>query len=70
MTTGYEFFLLLRKASDARASILRQWVFPPGEVAKSGEVSATLQHSAAIRTATVTIKGLKMPVADTVELPP
>lgn len=68
-TTGYEFFLLLRKASVPRATILRQWIFQPGDVAKDGQVSAMLQYDTATRTATVTIMGLKTPFADTVESP-
>jgi hypothetical protein len=64
MTTGYEFFLLLRKAGVPRATVLRQWTFQPSDVAKDGTVRATLQYDAMTRTATVTIRGLKTPVEE------
>lgn len=69
MTTGYEFFLLLRKASAPRATILQQWIFQPRDVAKDGQVSATVQYNAATQTATVTIMGLKRRVEETVKTP-
>jgi hypothetical protein len=69
MTTGYEFFLLLRKPNVPRATILRQWTFQPGDVAKDAGVRATLRYNAATRTATVAITGLKTPVEDIVEIP-
>ncbi len=69
MTTGYEFFLLLRKADVPRATILRQWTFQPGDVAKDGSVRAMLRYNIATRTATVTIMGLRTPVEETVESP-
>jgi hypothetical protein len=69
MTTGYEFFLLLRKANVPRATVLRQWTFQPGDVGKDSSVRAMVRHNAAARTATVTILGLKTPVEEAVELP-
>ena len=69
ITTGYEFFLLLRNANTPRATILQQWTFQPRDVAKDGQVSATVQYGAATRTATVTITGLKRRVEETVETP-
>ena len=69
MTTGYEFFLLLRKANAPRATILRQWTFQPSDVVEAGRVTARLQYDAATRKAVVTIAGLKSPVEETVEAP-
>jgi len=69
MTTGYEFFLLLRKPNVPRATILRQWTFQPGDVAKDASVKAMLKYDAAARTATVAIMGLKTPVEGIVEIP-
>ena len=69
MTTGYEFFLLLRKANAPRATIVRQWVFQPSDVIEAGRVRAKLQYDTATRKAVVTIMGLKTPVEDTVEPP-
>lgn len=65
-TTGYEFFLLVRKASVPRATVVRQWTVPPDDVGNGSPVRATLRYDAANRTATVTISGLKRPVDDTV----
>jgi len=69
MMTGYEFFLLLRKANVPRATILRQWTFQPDDVAKDSSIRATLRYNTATRTAIVTIMGLKTPVEETVESP-
>ena len=69
MTTGYEFFLVLRKADASRATIIRQWIFPPSDVVKAGLVGARLQYDTASKKAVVTISGLKTPVEYTVELP-
>jgi hypothetical protein len=69
MTTGYEFFLLLRKVNAPEATILRQWIFQPSDVVEAGRVRARLQYDTATRKAVVTIIGLKTPVADTVESP-
>ena len=70
-TTGYEFFLLLRKVGVPRAAILRQWTFQPEDVASAGPVRAALRYDAASRAARVTVGGLKRPVDDTVgPLPP
>lgn len=69
MMTGYEFFLLLRKANAPRAMILRQWTLQPSDVVEAGRVTATLQYDAATKKAVVTIMGLKTPVADTVGAP-
>jgi len=44
MTTGYEFFLVLRKADASRATIIREWIFQPSDVAKAGLVGARLQY--------------------------
>lgn len=66
-TAGYEFFLLLRKAGAPRATILREWVFQPDDVAKDGWVRAMLHYNTTKRTATVTITGLKKPFEDTVD---
>jgi len=66
-TTGYEFFLLLRKAAASRATILRQWTFQPSDVVEAGRVKARLQYDTATRKAIVTIMGLKTPAEDTVE---
>jgi hypothetical protein len=69
MTTAYEFFLLLRKAGVTRATVLRQWTFQPGDVAKDTSVRAMVRYNPSTRTTTVTIMGLKMPVEEAVELP-
>jgi len=69
MTTGYEFFLLLRKANVPRATIVRQWTFQPDEVTKKDLVTARLQYNATTRTAKVTITGLKTDVEDVIEFP-
>jgi hypothetical protein len=69
MTTGYEFFLVLRKAGAPRATILRQWIFQPSDVVEAGRVRARLQNDTATRKAVVTITGLKTPVEDTIESP-
>jgi hypothetical protein len=69
MTTGYEFFLLVRKANAARATILLQWGFQPSDVVKDGPVSATLRYDGATKTARVTITGLKTRFEVTVETP-
>ena len=68
MTTGYEFFLLLRKADAARAAILRQWVLQPSDVVEAGRVKATLKYDAPTRKAVVTIMGLKRPLEETVQI--
>jgi hypothetical protein len=69
MTTGYEFFLLLRKANASLATILRQWTFQPSDVVEAGRVTARLQYGTATRKAVVTIAGLKTPVEEAVEAP-
>jgi len=69
MTRGYEFFLLLRRPALSRATILRQWTFQPGDVVNEGPAKATLQYDATTGTATVTITGVKTPVAHTIETP-
>ena len=66
MTTGYEFFLLLRKANIPQATILRQWTFQPEDVSKERWVRDTLQYNKMTRMASVTILGLKIPVQDNV----
>jgi len=66
---GYEFFLLLRRANVPRAIILRQWTFQPTDVVNGGPARATLRYDATTGTATVTITGVKTPVAETIELP-
>jgi hypothetical protein len=68
MTTGYEFFLLLRKANVPRATIVRQRSYPPSDVAEPGQVRPNLRYDRATRKAVVTIVGLRMLVEDTVEL--
>lgn len=69
MATGYEFFLVLRKADASRATIIRQWIFQPSDVVEAGRVGGRLQYDTASKKAVVTITGLKTPVEYTVELP-
>ena len=66
MTTGYEFFLLLRKANVSRAEAVRQWTVPPADVADPASVRAMMRYDTATHTATVTIRGLKTPVDEAV----
>jgi hypothetical protein len=74
--TGYEFFLLLRPARDAVASIIRRWEFGPDEVVVESrslgetltEVKAALVYDAESQVATVTIDGLKRPFIEQVGL--
>ena len=69
MTTGYEFFVLLRKVTSSRGHDLAPMDFSASDVVEAGRVRARLQYDTATRKALVTIIGLKTPVADTVELP-
>jgi hypothetical protein len=69
MTTGYEFFLLLRKANVPHATVLRQWTFNQVMWSRTAQSGRWSGNNAATRTATVTIMGLKTPVEETVEFP-
>jgi len=71
MTTGYEFFLLQRRANAPRATVVRQWTVEPDGGARLGRVGATLRYDPATRTARVAVSGLKKPIDASVgPLPP
>jgi hypothetical protein len=74
-TYSYEFSLLLRRDGAPRARILRKWVFPPEDVPldeedrlPKGLVTGHLRYDGATKTATVTVKGLKRPIEERVDL--
>lgn len=73
-TYSYEFFLLLRRHGASRATILKKWAFSPEDVPLDEDriptdlVTGHLRYDRAAKTATVTIKGLKRPIEERVDL--
>src|SRR5262249_40869119 len=73
---GYEFFLLQRRGGGSSAAVIRQWKFPPEAVPdtvryggygpKFEPVQGKLHYE--LRTATVTITGLKNPFEERIDL--
>lgn len=74
--TGYEFFLLQRKAGVPGATIIRKWVFLPQDVVVAHhstggtyeDVRGLLRYEATSRIANVKITGLKRPFDERVDL--
>ena len=74
--TGYEFFLLHRKAGVLRATIIRKWTMPSDDVVSTRtthggieeDVRGVLQYDATSQSATVTITGLKHRFEERVDL--
>jgi hypothetical protein len=74
--TGYEFFLLHRKAGVTRATIINQWIFRPDDVIVESSphggteenVRGMLRYEPTSRIAIITITGLKRPFEERVDL--
>jgi len=69
--TGYEFFLLHRK-SGSLGRVIRKWVFLPEETVidkdDQSDVRCIFQYDSVNKTAAITLRGLKRPFEDRVDL--
>ena len=70
--SGFEFFLLRRVQTDARASVVRHWVFLPADVQLSEhgstDISAIMTREPGSQTVVITVRGLKRPFVERIDL--